>query len=119
MNSRETMQCAIGRKLDRNEIVHHLDCNHKNNNINNLMIFKNQTDHINYHCFLKTNISKYKSVNDENKLKTSTISLGDEQKQIAILVSESAGRNENNQISISHGIRVLLDRELEQRKSTR
>ena len=40
-------------------------------------------------------------------------------KRIARLVSEDAGKNRNNQIAISHGIQVLLDRELERRKSLR
>jgi len=39
----------IGRYLKPNEIVHHIDFNKSNDNINNLMIFKSNREHILFH----------------------------------------------------------------------
>ena len=42
----------IGRYLTT-EIIHHIDFNKKNNKIENLMIFPNQTEHMKFHTKLK------------------------------------------------------------------
>lgn len=39
----------IGRKLNKSERVHHIDLNKKNNSIKNLMLFKNDSEHIKFH----------------------------------------------------------------------
>lgn len=38
----------IGRALEKLEVVHHIDHNSRNNNIENLMLFKNNTEHKKY-----------------------------------------------------------------------
>ena len=43
----------IGRYLTKEEVIHHLDENKKNNKIENLMIFSNQTEHMKFHLKLK------------------------------------------------------------------
>jgi len=43
------MEKNIGRKLRKEEVVHHIDGNKKNNNIKNLRLFANQKEHHNYH----------------------------------------------------------------------
>lgn len=47
-------QLAAEEKLDRElqpgEVVHHIDRNRKNNDLNNLMVFKTNTDHSAYHA---------------------------------------------------------------------
>lgn len=42
----------LGRKLQKEEVVHHMDFNGKNNAPWNLMIFKNNADHSRYHAQL-------------------------------------------------------------------
>ena len=39
----------VGRVLKKSEIVHHVDGNVKNNQPDNLMVFKNQKSHLEYH----------------------------------------------------------------------
>jgi hypothetical protein len=46
---RLVMESSIGRYLNPKEVVHHIDGNPKNNNIENLMLFANQKEHIKYH----------------------------------------------------------------------
>lgn len=43
----------IGRYLTEKEVVHHLDGNRTNNKIENLMLFKNNSDHIKFHIKIK------------------------------------------------------------------
>lgn len=43
---RVVMEKHLGRKLKKNERVHHVDGNKLNNKIKNLMLFKNHSDHI-------------------------------------------------------------------------
>lgn len=51
---------AIGRKLRKNEVVHHIDENRLNNSVDNLFIFKNCSDHTRWHFFIrKYDIDKY------------------------------------------------------------
>ena len=39
----------LGRNLNKNECVHHIDKNKFNNDINNLMVFKTKSDHTAFH----------------------------------------------------------------------
>ena len=39
----------IGRKLKKAERVHHINLNKKDNRIENLMLFKNDSEHIKFH----------------------------------------------------------------------
>lgn len=43
------MEQKIGRKLKKGEVVHHIDGNIQNNNLDNLHLFKNQAEHARYH----------------------------------------------------------------------
>jgi hypothetical protein len=43
----------IGRKLKKEEVIHHLDFNKKNNKIENLMLFHNQKEHASFHIKIK------------------------------------------------------------------
>ena len=40
---------AIGRCLTREEVVHHVDENKLNNNLNNLWLFRNDSEHLSFH----------------------------------------------------------------------
>lgn len=42
-------ESAIGRRLQKGEVVHHKDKNKANNNPDNLMVFKSTADHIRFH----------------------------------------------------------------------
>lgn len=46
----------LGRKLKKGEVVHHIDGDKRNNNADNLMVFKNQAEHLEWHLMLD---SKY------------------------------------------------------------
>ena len=46
---RRVVEKNIGRKLKHEEIVHHIDFNKQNNDIRNLHIFKNTSEHIKCH----------------------------------------------------------------------
>lgn len=43
------MEQHLGRKLKKQEIVHHIDSNKQNDNIENLMLFKNSSEHMRWH----------------------------------------------------------------------
>jgi len=43
------MEKHIGRFLSPTEVVHHIDENHENNKIGNLMLFPNKTAHLKFH----------------------------------------------------------------------
>lgn len=43
------MEKYIGRKLKKDEVVHHVDLDRQNNNISNLILFPNQAEHIRFH----------------------------------------------------------------------
>ena len=53
LEHRVVVEDYIKRALDRKEVVHHLDENKTNNKIENLMIFKNQKEHMKWHIKLK------------------------------------------------------------------
>lgn len=52
LEHRIVIEKHLRRKLKSNEIVHHKDLNRLNNNINNLKLFQNHTDHIKFHNLL-------------------------------------------------------------------
>ena len=43
----------INRLLNQDEVVHHIDGNPKNNKLDNLMLFKNNSEHIKFHIKIK------------------------------------------------------------------
>lgn len=47
--ARGEIETSLGRKIEEWEVVHHLDHNHKNNSIENLYVFPNQSEHMKYH----------------------------------------------------------------------
>ena len=55
--ARKIMEKHIGRKLRKGEIVHHLDYNPKNNDIDNLHLFPDAFEHNIYHRMLKSFIN--------------------------------------------------------------
>ncbi|MDE0582222.1 HNH endonuclease [Planococcus sp. A6] len=46
---RVVMERIIGRPLSAEEVVHHIDSNKHNNEPENLMLFANQAEHLNWH----------------------------------------------------------------------
>jgi len=46
---RKIAEKILKRKLKEQEVVHHIDLNHKNNQPENLAIFENQTEHRKFH----------------------------------------------------------------------
>ena len=48
MEHRLNVAISLNRTLSRVEVVHHIDHNPENNNINNLMLFKNNSEHKKY-----------------------------------------------------------------------
>lgn len=46
---REIVEKFIKRKLKESETIHHINFNPKDNRIENLMIFKNNSEHIKFH----------------------------------------------------------------------
>ena len=53
LEHRIIMECKIGRYLTEKEVVHHKDEIKSNNDPDNLMLFKNQSEHIKYHNKIK------------------------------------------------------------------
>ena len=53
MEHRLVMEKHIGRYLTKKEQIHHIDFNRSNNNINNLHLFTNNSEHQKYHYFLR------------------------------------------------------------------
>lgn len=43
----------LHRELISGEVVHHIDGNNRNNDLSNLMLFKNSSEHIAYHHKLR------------------------------------------------------------------
>ena len=50
---RLVMEKYIDRYLNHKEVVHHIDFNRKNNNINNLHLFESNSEHLKHHKFLE------------------------------------------------------------------
>lgn len=53
LEHRVVAERILGRPLKKEEVVHHLDFNKRNNNPDNLMIFPNNYAHMKYHAKLK------------------------------------------------------------------
>jgi len=51
--SRQVMEKHLGRKLKSTEIIHHIDSNQENNNIDNLYLFPSKSKHHKHHLFLR------------------------------------------------------------------
>lgn len=49
----------IGRKLKNGEVIHHIDGNILNNNQNNLIVFKNNGEHIKHHGFSRDRFGRF------------------------------------------------------------
>lgn len=49
------MELHIGRPLNKNEVVHHIDRNRSNNDINNLYLFESELLHASYHGYILKN----------------------------------------------------------------
>ena len=49
LQHRKVVEDYIKRKLNKSEVIHHIDRNRQNNKINNLMIFKTQREHMSFH----------------------------------------------------------------------
>ena len=58
LEHRLVMEQHIGRKLTKEEVVHHIDGDRKNNQISNLMLFKNNSEHIKHHAKLRRDAKK-------------------------------------------------------------
>jgi hypothetical protein len=50
------MELHIGRPLNEDEVVHHIDKDRTNNDISNLYLFKNQLTHEAYHGYILKNV---------------------------------------------------------------
>ncbi len=46
---RKDYENALGRKLKKEEVIHHLDGNHQNNGLGNLIVFSSHSDHMKFH----------------------------------------------------------------------
>ena len=47
--ARKVMEAHLGRELKAGEVVHHEDLDNTNNNIDNLILFVSQSEHLRYH----------------------------------------------------------------------
>jgi hypothetical protein len=54
LEHRLVVEKYLGRYLKPIEVVHHIDGQRDNNNIENLHLFQNQSEHISYHHFLQS-----------------------------------------------------------------
>jgi len=55
MVARRVMAKHLGRRLEILEVVHHIDGDCSNNEIDNLMVFSSNSEHIKYHHSLRIN----------------------------------------------------------------
>lgn len=53
IRARRKLERAFDIKITSENVVHHLDHNHKNNNFDNLFVFRNQATHLKYHAYLR------------------------------------------------------------------
>ena len=50
LSHRHIMEQHLGRHLEKSEVVHHRDGNPSNNMLDNLVLTKNQSEHVKSHC---------------------------------------------------------------------
>ncbi len=98
MNYRKIMEEKIGRKLLPTEVVHHIDGNHKNDNIDNLMLFKSNEEHIEHHSM---KARKYTEADLEHKPRTTHIWTTIAAERLASLITEKYGRRHGSKRKIS------------------
>lgn len=60
--ARKIMEQQLNRELNHKETIHHLDFDWKNNNLNNLHLFKNRSEHLEYHWFLRKRVEEILNV---------------------------------------------------------
>lgn len=53
------MEKHLGRNMAKKEVVHHIDFDKYNNNINNLHLFENKSEHCKYHWFLINTVKEF------------------------------------------------------------
>lgn len=53
LEHRIVVENFIGRKLKKNEIIHHINLNKTDNRIDNLMIFKSNMEHSKFHAKIR------------------------------------------------------------------
>lgn len=58
INYRKIIEQHLGRKLNRNEIIHHKDGNQRNNKLSNLKILNTQSEHREFDSQIKINWTK-------------------------------------------------------------
>ena len=63
------METVLKRYVQLPEVVHHIDGNKNNNNIDNLMLFPNNAAHIKYHKQIRMETNKRRSKKDSDKTK--------------------------------------------------
>lgn len=70
---RIVMEKHLGRKLTKTEVVHHIDGDKNNNDISNLKLFSNISEHVKFHAKHDKNFAsgKNKRKLEDNKLKCS------------------------------------------------
>ena len=55
LEHRLVLEKHIGRYLSKKEVVHHIDKNRSNNNIENLKLFESESKHMAFHAKLRKN----------------------------------------------------------------
>ena len=50
LEHRVLIEEQLGRKLEKNEVIHHINHNRSDNRLGNLMVFSNHSEHMKYHA---------------------------------------------------------------------
>jgi|TARA_Y100000310_G_C20281185_1_gene622689 hypothetical protein len=66
--ARNVLNKYLGYKLGSDKIIHHIDINPKNNDVNNLYVFNSNSEHIKYHVFLRNIVKEYLMIDKGIKL---------------------------------------------------